>query len=330
MTDVHEQTNDILLQVKGLKKHFELNEGWGLQKQQLKAVDGIDLYVNEGETLGIVGESGCGKSTLGNLIIRLLEPTEGEIIFEGEDLTTLSPQELRKKRKDIQMIFQDPYSSLNPRMKVFDLIAEPLRTHNISSRKELQKQVDELLEVVGLSPTFANRFPHEFSGGQRQRIGIARALALKPKLIVCDEPVSALDVSIQSQILNLLADLQEEYDLTYIFIAHGLPAVQHISDRIAVMYLGKVVEITTKEQLFKQPRHPYTEGLLSAVPIPDPTLRNRERKVIIEGDMPSPVNPPTGCRFNTRCPYVTERCKEIEPALIENESGHFVACHYPL
>jgi peptide/nickel transport system ATP-binding protein len=328
---VKKTESEYLLEVKGLKKYFDVTDGWFTSKKQyLKAVDGVDLYVKKGETLGIVGESGCGKSTLGNLIIHLLEPTEGQITFDGHDLSTFSSTEVRKRRKDIQMIFQDPFSSLNPRMKVFDLIAEPLRTHKTVSGESLKQQVFDLMEVVGLSKTFAKRYPHEFSGGQRQRIGIARALALKPKLIICDEPVSALDVSIQSQILNLLTKLQKEFQLTYVFIAHGLPAVKHISDRVAVMYLGKVVETATKEQLFKHPRHPYTEGLLAAVPIPDPTLRGTKRKVIIEGDMPSPVNPPTGCRFHTRCPYADEKCKQVEPELIEQESGQFVACHYPL
>lgn len=324
--------SEYILEVKGLKKYFELNEGGLFKKKKhyLRAVDGVDLKVRHGETLGIVGESGCGKSTTGNVILRLLEPTEGEIIFDGVDLSKLSEKEMRKKRKDIQMIFQDPFSSLNPRMRVFNLIAEPLITHNVASGEELKRQVYELLEVVGLDRTYAQRYPHEFSGGQRQRIGIARALALKPKLIICDEPVSALDVSIQAQILNLLARLQKEFHLTYIFIAHGLPAVKHFSDRIAVMYLGKVVELASKEQLFSRPLHPYTEGLLSAVPIMDPTLRDKKKQIIIEGDMPSPANPPSGCRFHTRCPYASEKCMTEMPELKEHEDGHMVACHYPL
>lgn len=331
---LHEQQTEeeqYLLEIKGLKKYFDISEGWfSKEKQYLRAVDGVDLKVKAGETLGLVGESGCGKSTTGNVILRLLEATEGQIIFDGVDLSQLSEEEMRKKRVDIQMIFQDPFSSLNPRMRVFDLIAEPLRTHKVASGKELETRVYELMDVVGLDISYARRFPHEFSGGQRQRIGIARALALKPKMIICDEPVSALDVSIQSQILNLLAKLQKDFNLTYLFIAHGLPAVKHISDRVAVMYLGKVVELATKEQLFSKPMHPYTEGLLGAVPIPDPTLREKKQHILLEGDMPSPANPPSGCRFHTRCPYADEKCKQEEPELIEKEPGHMVACHYQL
>lgn len=321
----------VLLEVKGLKKHFELDSGlFAREKQYLKAVDGIDFHVCKGETLGIVGESGCGKSTMGHLIINLLEPTNGEIFFEGRNLNELTKREKQELKKDIQMIFQDPFSSLNPRLRVFDIIAEPFRTHKMASGHELKQKVAELLEVVGLLPEYMDRFPHEFSGGQRQRIGIARALALKPKLIICDEPVSALDVSVQSQILNLLASLQREFKLTYLFIGHGLPAVKYISDRIAVMYLGKIVEYASKEQLFRQPRHPYTEGLLSAIPIADPTYRLKKTRVLLEGDMPSPVDPPSGCRFHTRCPYATGLCKQKVPAMMEMESGHVVACHYPL
>lgn len=325
------QSSKRLLEVKGLKRHFDVTEGiFTRNRQYLRAVDGIDFYVNEGETLGIVGESGCGKSTTGRLIVQLDEPTEGSVIFEGEDLSELSEKQLREKRKDFQMIFQDPFSSLNPRSRVFDIVAEPLVSHKIASGKELRKRVIELIEVVGLNETHLDRFPHEFSGGQRQRIGIARALALQPKLIVCDEPVSALDVSIQSQILNLLEKLQREFNLTYIFIAHGLPAVKHISDRIAVMYLGRIVEIADKDDLFDRTMHPYTEGLLSAVPIPDPTLRDDKERIILEGDMPSPVNPPSGCPFHTRCRYATEKCKVDVPKLKEIDTGHFVSCHYPL
>lgn len=320
-----------LLEVKGLKMAFDVTEKrFTKDRDYLKAVDGVDFYVRRGETLGIVGESGCGKSTTGKLIMQLLKPTEGSILFEGVDLSELSNEDMRKKRKDLQMIFQDPYSSLNPRMRVFDIIAEPLISHQVTKGKDLYDQVLELMDVVGLNKAHAYRFPHEFSGGQRQRIGIARALALKPKLIVCDEPVSALDVSIQSQILNLLAKLQQEYDLTYIFIAHGLPAVKHISDRIAVMYLGRIVEIADKEQLFMNTKHPYTQGLLSAVPIPDPELRHNKERIILKGDMPSPVNPPSGCTFRTRCMYATEKCSAVVPPLTEYEPGHFAACHYPL
>lgn len=321
----------VILSVRGLKKYFDVTEGWWKkEKQYLKAVDHISFDVNHGETLGIVGESGCGKSTTGNLIMQLLEKTEGEIIFQGVDLSTLSKQQLRKKRAEMQMIFQDPFSSLNPRMKVFDIIAEPLLTHlNLSSEK-LKEEVLSLMDQVGLDRSYIHRYPHEFSGGQRQRIGIARAIALQPKLIICDEPVSALDVSIQSQILNLMSKLQKELRLTFIFIAHGLPAVKYISDKIAVMYLGKIVELTTKEKLFSKPLHPYTEGLLSAVPLPDPMLRNKKEGVILEGDIPSPTNIPSGCRFHPRCPHAQEKCKNEEPTFIAHEEDHYVACHFPL
>ncbi|ASN07298.1 peptide ABC transporter substrate-binding protein [Virgibacillus necropolis] len=320
-----------LLKLENVKKHFDVG-GYLLKKNKeyLKAVDGVSLTVNQGETLGIVGESGCGKSTLGNLIMGLLKPTEGNIFFEDTNISSMKEKDLKNRRSDFQMIFQDPFSSLNPRMRVFDIIAEPLITHKVINKDNLKKRVFELMEDVGLDTSYSNRFPHEFSGGQRQRIGIARALTLKPKLIVCDEPVSALDVSIQSQILNLLSTLQKRHNLTFIFIAHGLPAVKHISDRIGVMYLGNIVELTTKEQLFKQPMHPYTAGLLSSQPISDPSMRSDRKEEYMEGDIPSPVNPPKGCKFHTRCPYATDKCKEEVPSLTEKDTGHLVACHYPL
>nr|WP_110933332.1 dipeptide ABC transporter ATP-binding protein [Paenibacillus bouchesdurhonensis] len=317
-----------LLEVKGLKKHYPLRKGWLPGKGGVvKAVDGVSFQVMPGETLGIVGESGCGKSTTGQMITKLLEPTEGEIFFKGRNLAELSDLELRKVRRDLQFVFQDPYSSLNPRMKVFDIIAEPLRVHGLAMGQALRDEVYRLLQTVGLGPHLADRHPHEFSGGQRQRIGIARALAMKPKLVVCDEPVSALDVSIQAQILNLLKDLQEQFELTYIFIAHGLPSVKHISDRIAVMYLGKIVEIAPREGLFDRSLHPYTEALLAAVPVPDPRLR--KERILLSGEMPSPANPPKGCAFHPRCPYAQERCRIEAPLLQEYNEGHFAACHYP-
>lgn len=323
------ETQQPLLEVKGLKKYFPFKQGmFSREIGYVRAVDGLNFTVNRGETLGIVGESGCGKSTTGQLILQLMEPTEGEIWFEGSELTQLKKEEIRKTRRDLQIIFQDPYSSLNPRMKVEDIIAEPLKVHGVVKPSEIRDTVKELLKVVGLGEHHLNRHPHEFSGGQRQRIGIARALALKPKLIVCDEPVSALDVSIQAQILNLLKQLQRDYNLTYIFIAHGLPAVKHISDRIAVMYLGKIVEIAERDELFDNPKHPYTEALLSAVPIPDPT--ERKERIILQGDLPSPANPPKGCSFNTRCPYVKDVCREVVPAFEQYADGHWAACHFPL
>ncbi|MFM1653282.1 ABC transporter ATP-binding protein [Brevibacillus sp. B_LB10_24] len=318
-----------LLELRALKKHFNLSGGWlSKKKEVLRAVDGIDLQIKKGETVGIVGESGCGKSTTGNMVVQLLEPTEGQILFEGRDLFSMTKEELASRRPDIQMIFQDPFSSLNPRMRVFDIIAEPLRTHKKAGGAELGKRVADLMDTVGLSKTYAHRFPHEFSGGQRQRVGIARALALNPKLIVCDEPVSALDVSIQAQILNLLQSLQKEFQLTYMFIAHGIPAIKYISDRIAVMYLGKIVEVGEKEQIFQQPLHPYTKGLLSAVPVPDPFRRNERGRIFLSGEIPNAINPPSGCRFHTRCPYADKKCKEEVPSLREIGPGQQVACHY--
>ncbi|HJE20248.1 MAG TPA: ATP-binding cassette domain-containing protein [Aliicoccus persicus] len=330
ITEDKAKTDEILLEVKGLKKYFDVSTGLLNKKEAyVYAVDDVNFFVKKGETLGIVGESGCGKSTTGNMVGMLLEPTEGEIVYKEQDLRALSKKKLRGIRSEIQMIFQDPFSSLNPRMKVYDIIAEPLRTHLKLNRRELYDRVAELMELVGLNKSYMKRYPHEFSGGQRQRIGIARAIALNPELVICDEPVSALDVSIQSQILNLLVKLQKELNLTFIFIAHGLPAVQYISDRIAVMYLGKIVELATKEELFKQALHPYTKGLLSAVPIPDPEYRNEE-KYIIEGDIPSPENPPTGCNFHTRCPFAQDICKTQEPEFREVTKDRFVACHFAL
>ncbi len=323
---------EYLLEVRNLSKYFDVGSSFLKRKPvYLRAVDDVSFKIRAGETLGIVGESGCGKSTLGNVIIRLLEPTSGQVFFEGEDFTALPAKELRGKRANIQMIFQDPFSSLNPRMRVFDIIAEPFRTHHVASGKELEEKVYTLMDEVGLPRSSAFRYPHEFSGGQRQRMGIARALALRPKLIICDEPVSALDVSIQAQILNLLADLQKKYHLTYIFIAHGMPTVKHISTNVAVMYLGKIMEFAPKKELFSHPMHPYTEGLLQAVPIPDPMLRSEKAAKLLTGDVPSAVNPPMGCRFSSRCPYATELCKTEEPELkAQDDSGHLVACHFPL
>ncbi len=320
-------TTEPLLEVRNLVKYFPITKGFIFQRQvgAVKAVDDLSFTINRGETLGLVGESGCGKTTTGRVILRLMEPTSGEAYFEGRNIFKLAKEELRRLRRDMQIIFQDPYSSLNPRMTVGDIVGEPLEIHNLARGKDKVRRVQELLEVVGLSPYHANRYPHEFSGGQRQRIGIARALAVNPKLIICDEPVSALDVSIQAQVLNLLQELQKEFGLTYLFIAHDLSVVKHISDRIAVMYLGRIVEIATADEMFENPQHPYTEALLSAVPIPDPALR-RER-IILPGDVPSPVNPPKGCRFHTRCLYAQESCRINDPALEDYwGSGHAVAC----
>ena len=323
---------EYLLEIRHLDKFFTVKGGGPWKKPEiLRAVSDVSFCLKEGETLGIVGESGCGKSTLGNTIIRLLDPTSGEILFQGKDLAKMKKRELAKYRPDMQMIFQDPYSSLNPRMRVFDIIAEPLRTHHVLAGEDLRKRVLELMTVVGLDVSYASRYPHEFSGGQRQRIGIARALALRPKLIICDEPVSALDVSIQAQILNLLRQLQEKFHLTYIFIAHGLPSVRQISSKIAVMYLGKMVEMTSRDQLFAAPMHPYTLGLFEAIPIPDPSFRKPEEdREILQGDIPNALHPPSGCCFHPRCPYAREECRAREPVLEEKQPGHFVACHYPI
>jgi len=319
-----------LLDVQHVKKYFPIRKGL-LQREagNVHAVDDVTFAVREGETLGLVGESGCGKSTLGRTIVRLLEPTEGAVEFQGRDISHLGTRSLRPLRREMQMVFQDPYASLNPRKRVGSIIGTPLKIHGVASGERRQR-VQDLLERVGLSPEHYNRYPHEFSGGQRQRIGVARALALSPKLIVADEPVSALDVSIQSQMLNLLDDLQQELSLTYIFIAHDLGVVRHVSNRIAVMYLGKIVELSPAEELYKRPIMPYTEALLSAVPIPDPDLSHQRERIVLQGDVPSPINPPSGCRFHPRCRYMTDICKEVEPPLTDYGHGHLAACHHPL
>jgi oligopeptide/dipeptide ABC transporter ATP-binding protein len=326
--------SDDLLVVENLHKYFPVTHGLILQKQvgAVKAVDDVSFTVRSGETLGVVGESGCGKSTMARCLMRLLEPTSGKIIFEGRDITHLSRNQMRPVRRDMMMVFQDPYASLNNRKRVGFIIAEPLEVHNIGTEKERKRTVQELLEIVGLNPEHYNRFPHEFSGGQRQRIGIARALAVNPKLIICDEPVSALDVSVQAQILNLLKDLQRDFGLTYVFIAHDLNVVRHISERVMVMYLGKAVEIGTKDQLYFDPKHPYTGALLSAVPIADPSLGRARKQIILEGDVPSPLNPPTACRFHPRCPrFVAGKCDVDEPLLTPvGVGGQLAACHFPL
>ncbi len=319
-----------LLEVQDLKMHFPINKGIIFQRQvgAIKAVDGVSFKMYKGETLGLVGESGCGKSTTGRAILQLYRPTSGEVLFEGVDLTTTKGESLRKMRRRMQMIFQDPYASLNPRMTVGSIIGEPLEVHGIGKNKrERQERVQELLRTVGLNPYFVNRYPHEFSGGQRQRIGVARALAVNPAFIICDEPISALDVSIQAQIINLLEDLQNDLDLTYLFIAHDLSVVRHISDRIAVMYLGKIVELADRDELYANPKHPYTQALLSAVPIPDPVIETQRKRMILEGDVPSPANPPQGCNFSTRCPRVMDVCRTIDPPFKEYEPGHYAACY---
>jgi oligopeptide transport system ATP-binding protein len=320
-----------LLEVRHVKKYFPIRSGV-LQREvaRVHAVDDVSFAVHEGETLGLVGESGCGKSTLGRTIVRLLEPTDGEVIFQGRQIGHLGTRQLRPLRREMQMVFQDPYASLNPRKRVGTIVSDPMRIHDLGSRAEQKRRVGEILETVGLSPEHYNRFPHEFSGGQRQRIGIARALALRPKLIVADEPVSALDVSIQSQMLNLLDDLQNEFRLTFLFIAHDLGVVRHVSDRIAVMYLGKLVELSPADELYTRPIMPYTEALLSAVPIPDPDLAAKRERIVLEGDVPSPINPPSGCRFHPRCRYATDVCQQLEPPLVDYGNGHLAACHHPL
>jgi oligopeptide/dipeptide ABC transporter ATP-binding protein len=327
------ETGGELLVVENVKKYFPITRGIIFQKEiaSVKAVDGVSFSINPGETLGIVGESGCGKSTLARCIMKLLESTDGKITFEGRDITRLSRPAMRPIRREMTMIFQDPYASLNPRKRVGFIIGEPLEIHGLGTGAEIKRRVQELLEVVGLNPEHYNRFPHEFSGGQRQRIGVARALSVNPKLIVCDEPVSALDVSVQAQILNLLKDLQDDFGLTYIFIAHDLNVVRHISDRVMVMYLGKVAEVASRDQLYAQPKHPYTGALLSAVPIANPELGRQREAIVLEGDVPSPVNPPSGCRFHSRCPrFVEGHCDVEEPPLYSFGGGHVAACHYPL
>ena len=322
-------TGEVLLEVKDLKMYFPVTAGIIFQRKiaDVKAVDGLTFNIRKGETLGLVGESGCGKTTTGRAILQLYKPTQGNIIFEGQDLTQLSGSEMRAMRRKIQVIFQDPYGSLNPRMTCGDIVGEPLTVHKLTSNKgEYRDRVAELLEVVGLNPYMGDRYPHEFSGGQRQRIGIARALAVNPSFIVCDEPVSALDVSIQAQVINLLEDLQERFDLTYLFIAHDLSVVRHISDRVAVMYLGHIVELADRNELYENPLHPYTKALLSAVPIPDPAIEAQRERIILTGDVPSPMNPPPGCVFHTRCPVAIDDCQLEMPELREVEPDHWVAC----
>lgn len=320
-----------LLVVKNLKKHFPIKRGIIVSKQvgAVKAVDGVSFTIKKGETLGMVGESGCGKSTTGRLILRLLEATEGQVFFEGKDVLAMNSAEMRALRREMQIVFQNPYASLDPRMTVGDSIAEPIKIHKTHSGPGVGKRVRELMEIVGLRPIYADRYPHEFSGGQRQRIGIARALAVNPKFIIADEPVSALDVSVQAQVLNLLDDLQKEYGLTYLFIAHNLSTVKHISDRVAVMYLGSMVELAEGNELYINPLHPYTKALLSAIPVTDPTVKIE--RILLEGDIPSPVNPPSGCKFHTRCfmmnDKVKDKCKSVNPEFQDVGNGHFVACH---
>lgn len=323
-------TGTTLVDVKGLKVHFPIKGGLlSRTVAQVKAVDGVDLFIRRGETLGLVGESGCGKSTTGRAVLQLIKPTAGSVKFDGVELTKLSPGQVRKKREQMQMVFQDPYGSLDPRFTVGQIIAEPLENFNRGNPKEIADQVANLLEVVGLNPYYVNRFSHEFSGGQRQRIGIARALALHPSFVVADEPVSALDVSIQAQVLNLMQELQGKFGLTYLFVAHNLSVVKHISDRVAVMYLGRVVELSASEALYELPLHPYTQALLSAIPVPDPEIEARRKRIILEGDVPSPVNPPSGCNFHPRCWKAQAICREVIPVLEAKQPDHYAACHFP-
>jgi oligopeptide transport system ATP-binding protein len=323
-------SNNILLSVGNLVKHFPITRGIIFQKQvaAVHAVDDVSFNIRRGETLGLVGESGCGKSTTGRTILQLYRPTSGSVVFDGVDLVALKGEDLRKMRKKMQMIFQDPYASLNPRMTVGEIIGEPLVVHKVANQKEITERSEQLLELVGLNPAFSNRYPHEFSGGQRQRIGVARALSLQPSFIICDEPISALDVSIQAQVVNLLEDLQSQFNLTYLFVAHDLSMVRHISDRVAVMYLGVIVELASRDEVYYKPLHPYTQALLSAVPIPDPVADAKRKRTILQGDVPSPVNPPSGCRFRTRCPIAESQCAESRPEFRELKPDHFVACHF--
>ena len=318
-----------MIRVENLQVHFPIMGGFILSKQvgSIKAVDGLNFEIKQGETLGLVGESGCGKSTTGRALLQLESPTDGKIYFQSQDITQVSGEELRQLRRRMQMIFQDPYSSLNPRMTVGSFVGEPLTVYGLATGKHKQARVEQLLEIVGLNPQFVNRYPHEFSGGQRQRIVIARALSLNPDFIVCDEPIAALDVSIQAQIINLMQELQAQFGLTYLFIAHDLSVVRHICDRVAVMYLGKIVELASRDNLYTQPLHPYTQALLSAVPIPDPDLEAKRERIILKGDVPSPINPPKGCNFHTRCPMAEDICCQLEPEFQDTGEGHFVACH---
>ena len=323
-------TDNVLVRVENLTKHFPITRGIVVQRQigAVRAVDNVSFDIREGETLGLVGESGCGKSTTGRTILQLYRPTSGKVYYQDQDLTTIKGEELRRMRRFMQIIFQDPYASLNPRLTVGDIIGEPLEVHRVEkSKKKRQERVQELLHLVGLNPYFINRYPHEFSGGQRQRIGVARALALQPKFIICDEPISALDVSIQAQVVNLLEKLQNEFGLTYLFIAHDLSMVRYISDRTAVMYLGKIVELAEREELYSHPLHPYTQALLSAVPVPDPVVERTRQRIILTGDVPSPANPPSGCNFHPRCPLAQQVCQEVEPEWREVSPSHWVACH---
>jgi oligopeptide transport system ATP-binding protein len=319
-----------LVSVRHLKKYFPIHKGTLMQRHvgDIKAVDDVSFDIYQGETLGLVGETGCGKTTVGRTMLRLYEPTSGNILFEDNDLAKVNESQMRKMRKHMQMIFQDPYASLNPRMTVGSIVAAPLDVHGVPDGKNKKGRIDELLQMVGLNPDFVNRYPHEFSGGQRQRIGIARALAVNPALIVCDEPISSLDVSIQAQVVNLLEELQDKLGLTYLFIAHDLSMVRHISDRIAVMYLGKIMELTDRDEIYLNPLHPYTQALMSAVPVPDPDIASRRRRIILQGDIPSPANPPVGCNFNTRCPIAKDICFKDEPEYREIHAGHWVACHF--